>query len=359
MKGEAKSICLPNDYVKFELPPVQPITISIGVDIKDIPKVSDKDFAITLNAYFIVKWHDSRLIVQDLPNHINTTDPQSDLSALNLAILKTLWLPDVEIRNLKSFETHLILSKLEGFWVDGDNNLLHAVASRITFICPMSFNSFPMDVQVCVFQVGSFNYATNKLLFRDEFLPVKEEAIRSILDYDINIYPLNPEDTSYTALNMNYSVAGFQLVLTRKASFYVVTYYLPSGLFVVVSWISFLINPEVIPGRMTLLITVFLVLINIFNTIQTNSPKADGLTAIEGWLIACIVFVFAALVEYTGILLKMKMRKLTGIKRKKDNYAITDLAFFVFFPILFTIFNVLYWSSICWNRMEEQNKWNT
>jgi hypothetical protein len=28
-------------------------------------------------------------------------------------------------------------------------------------------------------------------------------------------------------------------------SFYVVTYYLPSGLFVVVSWISFLVNPEV------------------------------------------------------------------------------------------------------------------
>ena len=38
---------------------------------------------------------------------------------------------------------------------------------------------------------------------------------------------------------MNYSVTGFQLVLTRKMSFYVVTYYLPSGLFVVVSWIRF------------------------------------------------------------------------------------------------------------------------
>ena len=36
---------------------------------------------------------------------------------------------------------------------------------------------------------------------------------------------------------MNYSTTGFQLVLTRKMSFYVVTYYLPSGLFVVVSWI--------------------------------------------------------------------------------------------------------------------------
>ena len=73
----------------------------------------------------------------------------------------------------------MILSKLEGFWVDSEDNLMHAVASRITFICPMSFNSFPMDVQVCVFQVGSFNYATNKLIFRDEFIPEKAEAIRS------------------------------------------------------------------------------------------------------------------------------------------------------------------------------------
>ena len=37
--------------------------IDLGVDIKDIPKVNDKDFSITLNAYFIVKWRDQRLIV--------------------------------------------------------------------------------------------------------------------------------------------------------------------------------------------------------------------------------------------------------------------------------------------------------
>ena len=58
-------------------------------------------------------------------------------------------MPDVEIRNLQSFETHTILSKLEGLWVDAsDHSLMHALASRITFICPMRFNSFPLDVQV-------------------------------------------------------------------------------------------------------------------------------------------------------------------------------------------------------------------
>ena len=29
---------------------------------------------------------------------------------------------------------------------------------------------------------------------------------------------------------------------------YIITYYLPSGLFVVVSWISFLIPPDIVPG---------------------------------------------------------------------------------------------------------------
>jgi hypothetical protein len=41
-----------------------------------------------------------------------------------------------------------------------------------------------------------------------------------------------------------------------------------SGLFVIVSWISFLIPMDVIPGRMALLVTLFLVLVNIFNTVS-------------------------------------------------------------------------------------------
>ena len=93
----------------------------------------------------------------------------------------------------------------------------------------------------------------------------------------------------------NHSLAGFQIKLKRKVYHYIITFYLPSGMFVMVSWISFLIPPDNVPGRMAVLITVFLVLVNIFNTITTNIPKADGLTAIETYLIASIFFVFGAL----------------------------------------------------------------
>ena len=60
--GEFKRICIPKGYMKYELPREEGATdVSIGVDIKDIPKVNDKDFSITLNAYFIAKWFDARL----------------------------------------------------------------------------------------------------------------------------------------------------------------------------------------------------------------------------------------------------------------------------------------------------------
>ena len=49
---------------------------------------------------------------------------------------------------------------------------------------------------------------------------------------------------------------------------------------------------NLLTGRMALLITLFLVLVNIFNNVNTNSPKAEGLTAIEVWMLACILFVF-------------------------------------------------------------------
>ena len=76
---------------------------------------------------------------------------------------------------------------------------------------------------------------------------------------------------------------------------YIITYYFPTGMFVIISWISFLVPPESVPGRMTILVTVFLCLVNIFNSITNNIPKADGITAIEAFIIVCIVFVFGAL----------------------------------------------------------------
>ena len=44
------------------------------------------------------------------------------------------------------------------------------------------------------------------------------------------------QENALLVLAGNYSVAGFELTLHRKVYHYVITYYLPSGMFVIVSW---------------------------------------------------------------------------------------------------------------------------
>ena len=48
----------------------------------------------------------------------------------------------------------------------------------------------------------------------------------------------------------------------------------------------------------------------------TNEYKIVGLTAIEAWVIVCVLFVFGALIEYAGVLLKIKL----GATRKQASY---------------------------------------
>ena len=219
----------------------------------------------------------------------------------------------------------------------------------------------------------------------------------------------------------------FQLVLARKMSFYIVTYYLPSGLFVVVSWISFLVNPEVSgePSKFwgpcisgwNSPHTVFNLVPTMKGDSWTNDAahhhlprahqhlqhhpdkfaagsrvwrKSVSLQLVPGWRpdsngglgdrlhrlclrrshgVRCPFLLSLneylvnlgpylcnfsnlrlSLIRYTAILFKMKLRKLYGAKRKKDNYAMTDLTFLVVFPILFLAFNVLYWTGVYWTR---------
>ena len=117
--------------------------LNSGIDIKDIPNVNDRDFSITLNGFFLVRWRDPRLIIENVDFGENES-----LIPVDVSLVDSIWMPDIEILNLKEFATLDVLSKLEGLWLNKDLELIYAVACRITWICPMTFDSFPLDVQV-------------------------------------------------------------------------------------------------------------------------------------------------------------------------------------------------------------------
>ena len=68
---------------------------------------------------------------------------------------------------------------------------------------------------------------------------------------------------------------------------------------------------------MALLVTLFLVLVNIFNNVTSFAPRAEGLTAVETWVVSCIIHVFGVLAEYALILKMIQNIKRNEVKERK------------------------------------------
>ncbi|XP_043207379.1 gamma-aminobutyric acid receptor subunit beta-like [Amphibalanus amphitrite] len=75
--------------------------------------------------------------------------------------------------------------------------------------------------------------------------------------------------------------------------------YLPSILIVLVSFLSFWIPVDNVPGRVSLGVTSLLTLATQFTTIQRSLPPVSYVKAMDIWMFFCIVTVFLAMVEFT------------------------------------------------------------
>ena len=137
----------------------------------------------------------------------------------------------------------------------------------MTISCKMMFDDYPLDAHKCQFQVGSCKYLNLNILIQifNYFLSVTDyDTIDTVicsskflynakrqrnLQHYIQIENL-PEKYKVVDLpSGHYAACGFQVSMQRKQMQYQIQVYLPSFMFVVTSWVSFLIKPEVVPGR--------------------------------------------------------------------------------------------------------------
>ena len=77
--------------------------------------------------------------------------------------------------------------------------------------------------------------------------------------------------------------------------------YVPSLLIVVLSWVSFWINIEAAPARTALGITTVLTITTQTSGASSSLPKVSYIKAIDIWMSFCMLFVFAALLEYAAV----------------------------------------------------------
>ena len=126
----------------------------------------------------------------------------------------------------------------------------------------MDFGKYPFDRHTCQFIVFIERGASIVTEMKDsEFGYAFKEYQNTMLDYDIDFesLPMSSINTYQSYPNMpevlkkqtrrfgheTFSCAGFAIKLIRHSKRVIFIYYLPSSMFVLTSWASFLIPPKV------------------------------------------------------------------------------------------------------------------
>jgi hypothetical protein len=128
----------------------------------------------------------------------------------------------------------------------------------IVMNCRMNFHYYPADTQQCNVDIKSYAYSTKHVI-----LSWKDKGPE--LAYKINVHNFDvalDNTTNYlqNTKSASYSAIRFTLCLRRKLSYHIIQTFIPSALFTIVSWLSFLVPPESTPSRMALCVTTLLTL---------------------------------------------------------------------------------------------------
>ena len=222
--------------------------------------------------FFKIKWSEPRIEVNETSFDVFT---QSSIEGGMLPIamnnLRYIWIPDVEIYGMNKFQVGKILKPMSSLMLDKNSMLRYSARVNMIISCHMEFENYPFDSHQCHIRSGSYSNHIKIVNCTSKFGYDANEKQRS-LQYSIDMVDLPSKYHTYFSSGRDWATCGFSIELKRRTTQILVQVYGTSITLVVVSWLSFTINPSAIPGRMGMLVTVFLMLINIFMSVKNNSP---------------------------------------------------------------------------------------
>ncbi|XP_026495353.2 glycine receptor subunit alpha-4-like isoform X7 [Vanessa tameamea] len=302
---------LPTNYSR-NIPPGKNTTVYIGVNVNRVSGVDENREEITLDVFLQVSWEEMRLKVPPGRSYID----------LPWEFRQLIWTPDLYIWQLQTMRILSVLQEMASLRLYANRTVSVSIGATITIKCEMDFVLYPLDVQNCAIDFSSYKYTREDVRFEwREVAPWFGLAGEQRREFRLPKYVVTfVTDKSKHIRNFGegeHSAARLQIKLSRELRGYLLESYLPSSLFVIISWGSFCVIPEIVPGRMVLLVTTLLSLVTMFDTVSTNSPDALELKCIEVWLISCTIFVFLALLEYFVVLFGIRYDK-SWSRRRQD-----------------------------------------
>ena len=257
--------CKITGYKEVEAPKEGDITVYNSFNGIHVSEVDETKKTITVHLKLSMLWVDNRIQVNfSRQDNINATYDVIKL-ILNDPQNMPLWTPNYNFKHqseLAPIYDPFVVTEIK---ILSSNPFSEEMASiemeldmRLTIRCLFLFNHYPMDSQNCKFLLKSRRYPNMRYLsYKQTRQKHKLRKYFEAVGFNINITFMDG-----SAKYDNH--VGFNMNMGRILRPFLFRCYLPCISIVLISGISFIVPLSAIPGRVSLVVTLFLSLTNIF-----------------------------------------------------------------------------------------------
>uniref|UniRef100_T1JG09 Uncharacterized protein n=1 Tax=Strigamia maritima TaxID=126957 RepID=T1JG09_STRMM len=286
-----------------------PTTVSIEMFLRSFGSINPETMDYEVDLYLRQSWVDERLNLVNLTHELDLNDPK---------LVQMIWKPEVFFPNAKEAAFQIVTVPNLLLRINPGGNILYMLRLKLTFSCMMDLAKYPLDRQVCSIELSSFTKTTRELLLT--WSPEKPVKIIDGLKLpQFELQQIVPTDCIETFSIGEYSCLRAKFVLERSVGYHLVQSYLPTTLIVIISWVSFWLDIDAIPARVTLGVTTLLTISSESTGIRSNLPPVSYVKALDVWMGTCTTFVFAALIEFTVVNYLFRRKELNSTRNNDDH----------------------------------------
>ncbi|KAI6189719.1 hypothetical protein M3Y97_00039100 [Aphelenchoides bicaudatus] len=275
---------LMSNYTKM-LPDTEgSVHVNVELHVQDMGSLNEISADFQIDILFTQYWHDPTLSFTNHSQCIRniTMEPR---------FLSKIWTPNTCIINSKAAVIHssptenvmFILYDNGTVWT----NHRQINTKRQSSLCTgLTYVHFHLILNRCIVAILGLHWMED---------PVTMMKVIQLPDFDMVQFDTKREISLYP----NGFWDQLQVVFTfkRRYGFYILQAYVPTYLTIIVSWVSFCMEPKALPARTTVGVSSLLAITMMFGNILKNLPRVSYVKAMDVWMLGCISFVFGTMVE--------------------------------------------------------------
>ncbi|CAJ0580995.1 unnamed protein product, partial [Mesorhabditis spiculigera] len=276
--------------------PGKPLEVHVGFYVESLGNFRSTEMTFDMDLYMYMSWEDPTM-AHNGTDYVLINDKE---------VLERMWLPDLYFANARTAYFHEVTVHNFNMFINPRGVIAYGTRVTLNVACTLNLIDYPLDSQQCFIKIISYahvQHEMNATWFGDG--PIRFNPEIGLPEYHI----VGLEHTycngtfHYTITHNSSRIGNFSCLmgiiqLDRAIGYHLVQSYIPTGLIVAISWVSFWIDRRAVPARVSLSFTTLLTLSTQGNGIRYGLPPVSYAKAIDYFYGVCMLFIFGVLLEF-------------------------------------------------------------